>query len=201
MCRAVAPYTNQVVGVDLSEAMLEEARSRSQTWKNISYVHADFETLATEFSAGSFSLCLALFAVCCAESAETLNTLFRGIAAVLRANGRAIIQIPHPSDSFFRERSEWFRDVDRLDDYFAEAALVKRELRTTEDEWLLVGRYHYPLSIYVNAMIRAGLTIDRVIEPKASPEVVDRWPDLAREARLPSSMIFVANTMGDGKRG
>ncbi len=39
-----------------------------------------------------------------------------------------------------------------------------------------VGSHHRTLSTYVNALVRAGLAIDRFVEPRAKGRLVERVP-------------------------
>lgn len=60
-----------------------------------------------------------------------------------------------------------------------------------------VVKYHRRVDTIVNSVIDAGLTLRRVVEPSAGPEVVLRRPDLASTRRRPPIMVLRADRPND----
>lgn len=190
LSRLVSPFAKNVIGIDLSSRMLEEAQRRSGEYNNVSYVRGNLLNIGEVLHPQSIDLCLAIFALCCMKNIGQLRRTLKQIHDILRPGGFALIQIPHPLESLYQEPSEWFIDVDRIENYYERGQLVRRNLRTVNADWVLVARYHFPLSDYFESIISAGLTIKSFFEPKASADLVRDYPTLEREARLPSSVIF-----------
>jgi len=195
VCRSVSRFANHVIGVDISKKMLDEARSR-WTSDKITYVQCRLDRLARVLKPESADLCLALFSVCCVKDRPELCRTFLNMYRILKPKKYAIIQIPHPADSFFKERSFWYKDVDQDATYFERGALIRRKLRTTGGEWLLVARRHFPLADYFLALTSAGFIVKCLLEPVPSRQTLRRWPTLSREARFPSSVIFICQRDG-----
>jgi SAM-dependent methyltransferase len=191
VCRLVSPFVDRVIGVDSSSRMLAEAQKRSGHLQNVAYIRGRLENLGSYVGSETIDICLALYAVCCIASIRDLRRVFRQIHSVLKPGGYAIIQIPHPLDGLLQEPSSWFEEVDELGSYFRAGELIRRKLKTVDGEWLLVARYHYPISSYFTAISSSGLLIMDLLEPKPSKEVIERYPTLSREAKFPASMIFV----------
>ena len=90
--RMVAPYVRHVVGVDISPASLQAARS-VLTAANVHYTRADIHRLP--FPAGEFSLVIASFGLNATDPARSL----REIRRVIAPDGRLVIQEWGPADA------------------------------------------------------------------------------------------------------
>ena len=93
--------------------------------------------------------------------------------------------VEHPIFTSQLERSGWIDEQGHhaawpVSDYFDEGARI-----TT---WFIDGvvRYHRSASATVNAVRRAGLTIDHLAEPRPSPIAVETIPDAADELIRPA---------------
>jgi len=191
-CRMAATHARMVIGVDLSPAMLANARRLSKGYANIEYRQGDFSRLSGVVLPRSVDVSVALYASCCAPSARQLKRLFTQLRSATKDGGSVIVQVPHPCDGLFATPSAWFEDVDEFGSYFDCGQLVRRRLRTVDGKWIAAARFHFPLGVYVRQILAAGLEIVDMLEPRASRAVVARHPSLRREALLPSSVIFVA---------
>jgi SAM-dependent methyltransferase len=193
LCRKLSPIASNIVGIDSSRKMIEVARKRSNAFPNISYHQCDFRKLDELQLKAGFDLVLAIFAFCCVKSKlEIVKVLAQ--AHRLMSNGCAlIVQVPHPLDPFLAVPSEWYVDDVQINDYFSEGQRVLRELRTVSGLKLKVGRYHHPLSTYMNSVIESGFQIQQYFEPRPSEKLVEQYPTLLRERKLPSSAIIVAS--------
>lgn len=191
LSRLTSSFAMKVVGLDISHQMLLEARQRSVEFKNVEYVEGDMLTMSKFIKPESIDLCLGAFAVCCMKDKKELLRVFRQMHTVLKTGGVALVQIPHPLDSFLAEPSAWFRDIDSLTNYFGSGQMVRRELRTTDGDVLLAARYHFPICDYFKALNSAGFIVKDMYEPKPPLEVLKAHPSLLREFYLPSSLIFV----------
>jgi ubiquinone/menaquinone biosynthesis C-methylase UbiE len=191
VCRLVSPFAKTVIGIDISKRMLEEAERHSAPPANIVYLRGDMVQLAKHVPPSSVDLCISIFGCCCVRNLEELVQTFKQMRKVVRVGGASLIQIPHPLESFFTEKSSWVSDIDLPGNYFESGKVIRRKLKTTDGAWLLVARHHFTISNYTDAMSGAGFRIAQVIEPRPSSEVLRTYPTLAREAKLPSSIIFI----------
>jgi SAM-dependent methyltransferase len=193
--RLVSPFAKEVIGIDISSRMLTEARKLSSNFANISYVRADILNLGRYIKPETIDLCLALYAVCCIGSKKKLTEAFKQFYSVLKRGAYAIVQIPHPLESYFSSRSYWCKDINSVGSYFNEGRLIRRKLRNVDNKWLLVARYHYSIYRYLNSMIFAGFIIKEIFEPKASSDVIRKYQTLRRESYVPTSLIVLVQKL------
>jgi SAM-dependent methyltransferase len=158
MSRHLARSGAEVVGVDISAALLEKARANDAT--GIDYVLADVAQPPEWWDGRPFDGCTCELALMDIDDlAGTLAT----VAAVLWPRGWFIASIVHPC----------FPGNDQgLSSYPPEAGY------DTEGWWsspnhnpdgarIRVGATHRQLSTYLNGLLDAGLEIERIIEPAA----------------------------------
>jgi SAM-dependent methyltransferase len=194
LARLLSLFAKEVIGVDVSPKMLAEARKRSNEHRNVHYVEGDMLKLreTARLRPDSIDLCVAVYAVCCMENRDQLAQVFRQIYEVLRPGGQAIIQIPQPLESYFKTSSGWATDELPPESYYDSGRLVYRRLKTVNGRRIRVARYHFTLSDYLNAILAARLSLQQVLEPRPSNEVIAKFPELKHESRLPFSLILLA---------
>lgn len=87
-----------VLGVDISSAMLEEARALSVAeGKDISFIEADCST-PTAFKGGPFDIVFAAWLLNYAPTHEAMVEMYRNIAINLKAGGHFVAVTPPPTD-------------------------------------------------------------------------------------------------------
>lgn len=190
--RMVGSFAKSVVGIDRSGAMLSEARRLSSAQLNIEYIKADIVDLQDVRLPWRADLVLALYALCCLRRKAEIGQACRGMFVALKEGGHVIVQIPHPMDEFLAESPTWWQDMDKHDSYFDEGVFIRRKLRTLNGRWLVVARYHHPLSTYITSLADAGFVIKAIYEPKPTAAQVQVDPTLARELRVPYTLVFLA---------
>jgi 2-polyprenyl-3-methyl-5-hydroxy-6-metoxy-1,4-benzoquinol methylase len=173
LSRELARRGAQVVGVDLSTKMLEIARSEEEAERlGITYLQDNAHTLAT-LADTIFDgvLCnLALMDI------PNLSQTFQSVRRILHLRGWFVCSIVHPC--FFPPHSKWGN---------AAHVTIHREVRGYFEEifWSSdnphgvrgkVGAYHRMLSTYLNAVIDAGLTLERLFELQGKGEIAERIP-------------------------
>jgi SAM-dependent methyltransferase len=99
--RAAAP--GDVLGVDVSEALLEQAWARSRGVANVSYVLADAQT--HPFAAGAFDVAISRFGTMFFADPDAA---FANIARALRPGGRLAMLVWQAY-----ERQDWMTEIDR----------------------------------------------------------------------------------------
>jgi SAM-dependent methyltransferase len=176
----------QVVGVDLSERMLDEARRRT-TDPGIVYVRDSLEAFSAEPAA--FDLVVSSLAL---HYIADYAGLVRRIATWLAPGGRLAFSVEHPiftADG----TSDWYKGPDGaalhwpVDRYRDEG-----ERRT---RWFVDGvvKYHRTVETYVNALLDAGLRLVRLEEPEAEAALLAEKPEWQQERRRPPFLLLAAD--------
>jgi SAM-dependent methyltransferase len=185
-CRYAADAgARSVIGVDPSVRMLSLARERTNN-SSISYLNAFVEDAA--FAAASADLVVSILAL---HYVAELDRVLAAVAGWLEPGGTFVEIVEHPIFTSQLERSGWIDEQGShvawpVSDYFDEGARI-----TT---WFIDGvvRYHRSVSATVNAVRRAGLTIDLLAEPQPTPSAVETIPDAADELIRPSLLAIRA---------
>jgi len=175
-----------VIGVDISERMLEEAR-RLTSDPGIVYVRAGLENFEAE--AGSFDLVVASLAL---HYIADYPALVRRVALWLAPGGRFAFSVEHPIYTA-HGTADWHNAADGtalhwpVDHYRDEG-----ERRT---RWFVDGvvKYHRTVETYVNGLLDAGLRLVRLEEPEADPSVLTEKPEWREERRRPPFLLLAAD--------
>ena len=173
-----------VLGIDVSEKMLERATSETCD-SHITYVRTDMEHL--ELPAASFDLAYSSLAF---HYIEDFRKLMMTIARALVGGGRLVFSIEHPiytapsAPKFVTDASG--RATWPLDGYLDEGA------RRTD--WLAKGviKHHRTVATYINSLVDAGFTILHVDEWGPTPEHIAAHPDWADDHQRPPFLLISA---------
>ncbi|MGF6125905.1 SAM-dependent methyltransferase [Pseudomonas frederiksbergensis] len=172
---------DSVLGLDVSEKMLEQARKTTAA-DNIQYARADLEHL--DLSKESFDLAYSSLAL---HYIKDLPGLFANIYAALKPGSRFVFSIEHPI--FMAPRNPgWLIDGEGhkrwpLDSYQLEGERVTN--------WLAEGviKQHRTMGTLLNTLIAAGFTIRHVNEWGPNDAQVAAQPALAEERERPMMML------------
>lgn len=172
---------DSVLGLDVSEKMLEQARNTTSA-ANIHYARADLEQL--DLAAGSFDLAYSSLAL---HYIKDLPGLFANIHKALKPGSRFVFSIEHPI--FMAPRNPgWLIDGEGrkrwpLDSYQLEGERVTN--------WLAEGviKQHRTVGTLLNALIAAGFSIQHVNEWGPTDAQVAAQPALAEERERPMMML------------
>lgn len=174
---------DRVLGVDLSENMLAEARKRTQDAR-IEYRRSSMEELALQQQ--TFDLVVSSLML---HYVKDYDAAIRKIAGYLRPGGRFVFSVEHP---IFTARAEqdWIRAEDGtplywpVDNYRDEG---DRRIR-----WFVDGvvKYHRTIETYVNGLIASGLSLQRLLEPEPVPTAPPERAELER--RRPPFLVIAA---------
>ncbi|MGH2584917.1 MAG: class I SAM-dependent methyltransferase [Dehalococcoidia bacterium] len=175
-----------VIGVDLSERMLEVARSE-RSHPRATYRRDAIEDVA--FPPDCFDLVVSSLAL---HYVEDYPALVRRIARWLTTGGVLVYSTEHPVYTARDPEDGWVLDGDgkrlywALDDYAVEGL---REYR-----WYVQGvrKYHRTIATLLNGLIDAGLAIDRVLEPIPDADTLQRHPESIDERRRPPFLLVRA---------
>jgi 2-polyprenyl-3-methyl-5-hydroxy-6-metoxy-1,4-benzoquinol methylase len=160
--RGLARLGANVVGVDLSAALIESALERDEAEPlGITYRVADL-TQPTEWWDGvpfDGAVCeMALMDI------DDLAGMFTAVATAVRAGGWFALSLVHPCfPGNEAGLSSWPPDHS----YFAEGRWTSPH-HNPDGVRARVGSSHRTLSTYLNTLIEAGFVLERLIEPSAS---------------------------------
>ena len=182
-CRMLASRgAKRVLGIDACAPMI--AAARELQGENDEYELGDVQDLS-HLEAESFDLAVSYLNQCDLPRWRD-NT--RAIWRLLKSGGRFIVANLHPMRSAV---GHWQKDETGkklhviLDDYFAES----------ERDWMMMGveftNFHRTLETYYQGYREAGFLVDRIIEPTATKEAIERYPELRDELRVPNFIVFV----------
>ncbi len=165
LARELAGQGAQVVGVDISEKLLEIARGyETESPLGVQYVHDDAARLS-KLADSDFDGVVCNWSL---VDIADLESCAHAVARVLRPNGWFVFTMPHPC--FLPRDTVWPYALDKnvshlLHKYFQEGFSPPGEgeeagvgIRSR------VGRHYRTLSTYLNALADARLVLDHLIE-------------------------------------
>ncbi len=188
MCRLlIEKGAESVTGMDISERMLEKARSHDQA--GITYIHIPAEYASFELE--EFDLVVSSFLL---HYIEDIAPVISKIHKWLRPGGLYVFSMEHPvgTSSQGRLDSPWLEDENgdrvgyKMTDYMDEGERVSR--------WFVDGvvKYHKTTATIVNTLIDAGFRITRMLKPHATADAEKERPELLEERMRPGFLIIAA---------
>lgn len=189
-CRYAESHgARRVLGVDLSQRMLSEARARTDAGV-VRYRRGDLEAL--RFPAGAFDVVLSSLAL---HYIRDYEGLVRRVRRWLRRGGHFVFSVEHPVFTA-QGPQDWEYGPDGairhfpVDRYFEEGPRVARFLGHD------VPKYHRTLTTYLGALLRNGFALEAVAEPMPPQRLLDAVPSMADELRRPMMLLIRAKAVG-----
>lgn len=185
-CRyAIENGAKSVVGIDLSQKMLSEARNKTKS-KDIEYIQMPIEEI--DFLNNSFDVVISSLAL---HYVQSFEYILHKISKCLSAGGDFVFSVEHPV--FTAQGSQdWYYDDkgNRLhwpvDQYFTEG--VRKASFLGEE----VIKYHKTLTTYLNCLINEGFEITGLVEPKPAENLLYTVQDMLHELRRPMMLLISA---------
>ena len=178
----------KVVGIDISERMLDVARSES-AHENIEYRRlsmTDISALDMRFDLVYSSLAI--------HYVEDFAGLMRDICGLLKTGGELLYSQEHPivtaavseENAHFNYNDSGERVSYTFSDYNRQGKRTKR--------WIVEGvvKYHRPMGVLLTDIINSGLALKQVVEPVPKQWAVDRLPTIVKEYIKPNFLIVKA---------
>jgi SAM-dependent methyltransferase len=172
-----------VVGIDLSQKMLENARATTHG-PGIEYHRCAIEDI--DFAANQFDIVISSLAL---HYVEPLDLVCRKVHHCLTENGTFLFSVEHPIFTALPAQSWYHSPADErlhwpVDNYQREGP--------RQTNWLTenVIKYHRTIATYINTMIDSGFLIKRLEEPKPASDTTD--PDAQDESRRPLFLVIAA---------
>ncbi|MEN7547281.1 class I SAM-dependent methyltransferase [Rapidithrix thailandica] len=175
----------RVVGVDLSQKMIEKAKEKSGEY-SIEYKQMPIEDI--DFVAEEFDV---VFSSLAFHYIQDLKTVFHKIHACLKKGGQLVFSIEHPVFTA-RAEQDWYVEASGnrlhwpLDHYQTEG---ERHTRFLGHQ---VIKYHRTLETIINTLIASNFEIIQLSEPKPSQEVLKEYPEMKDEMRRPIFLLVSA---------
>lgn len=176
-----------VLGIDLSEKMLERARALTQD-PEVTYRRASLEELTLPDAA--FGLVYSSLAL---HYLEDFGALCAVIRRALTPGGHLVFSVEHPiytapSHPGWRSEADGVK-VWPLDSYLLEGKRVT--------DWITPGivKYHRTIAGYVNPLLEHGFHLLRLEEWGPPPEQIATDPELASEVHRPPFLLIAARIM------
>jgi SAM-dependent methyltransferase len=165
MSRYLARLGADVVGVDISAAMLGKARAIGP--EDIAYVRADVARHPAWWDGRPFDGCTCELALMDIDDlAGTLST----VATLLRQGGWFVASIVHPCfPGSEKGRSNWPGEGYECEGWWTSPDHNPEGVR------IRVGATHRKLSTFLNALLDAGLEAERFVEPPAPVPTYLLW--------------------------
>ena len=176
-----------VVGVDLSENMLEQANSLNKL-DNIKYCNismTDIDKLNEKFDFVFSSLAF--------HYIEDFEMLLKRIYNVLNDNGILLFSQEHPIVTAVKNGGDNY--IKRLNGEVKGFLLNNyADMGIRKEKWFIDGveKYHRTLSYIFNTLIKCGFTIEAVDEPLPDEEAMKQRDGLKKELIKPTFLIVKA---------
>ena len=158
-----------VLGTDLSQRMLEQARTR-HSGPGIEYRQAAMEDL--QFPEGSFDAVISSLAF---HYVRDFRPLAERIGRWLVPGGSFVFSVEHPVFTAYGSQ-DWYYDENGnilhfpVDNYYLEG---RRDAVFLGER---VVKYHRTLTSYLDTLLQSGFTLRRLVEPKPPEELMDLPP-------------------------
>lgn len=175
----------RIVGVDLSEKMLETARAKT-TDDRITYQRCAMEDI--EFEPESFDIVLSSLAL---HYVENFEIIVKKVHTILKPGGAFLFSAEHPVFTAYGTQ-DWYYDESGkilhfpVDHYYYEG---KRTATFLGEE---VVKYHKTLTTYLNGLLENGFEIRRIVEPQPTQEMIEAVEGMKDEMRRPMMLIVSA---------
>ena len=173
-----------MVGVDLSEKMLQEAKAKTDS-PLIEYVRMAIEDI--DYPEDSFDVVLSSLVF---HYLESFADICRRVYHCLVRGGSFIFSVEHPVFTA-QGKQEWYCDNEGkplhwpVDHYFTEGRRQANFLGKT------VTKYHRTLTTYINTLLTYGFAITKLVEPKPAAHLMNE-PGMKDELRRPMMLLVAA---------
>ncbi len=185
-CRyALDRGADEVVGVDLSQRMLEQARLRTNS-ERCHYLQMAIEDV--DFPPAYFDVVISSLAL---HYVEDYEGVLRRVAACLKVGGDFVFSVEHPVFTAYGNQ-DWYRDGSGKALHWP----VDRYFFPGERQAVFLGetmtKYHRTLTGYVEPLLQAGFALRGLVEPQPTEQMLAEIAGMADELRRPMMLILAA---------
>jgi SAM-dependent methyltransferase len=185
-CRYVREQGGQsVVGVDLSEKMLERARAATDD-PGVTYLRMAIEDI--DFEEGVFDVAISSLAL---HYVERFDLVCDTVARSLTGGGAFVFSVEHPIFTAAPSQ-QWCAGPNGERRHWPVDGYQEEGRRVTQ--WLApdVVKYHRTFATYINTLIDAGFRIAGVSEAPVSAETIVEKPEWKDDSRRPTFFLISA---------
>lgn len=182
-CRfAVENGAKSVIGIDISQKMLSEAREKTKS-ENIQYICMPIEEI--DFPIDSFDIVISSLTF---HYIRSFDDVLSKISKCLTNGGDFVFSVEHPIFTA-QGQQDWYYDNQGnslhwpVDQYFTEGA--RKAVFLGEE----VVKYHKTLTTYLNSLIKSGFEITGLVEPKPAEDLLNTVPGMLDELRRPMMLL------------
>ncbi|MCR1899818.1 class I SAM-dependent methyltransferase [Irregularibacter muris] len=181
---ALEQGAKSIVGIDISERMLQEAREKT-TSPLIEYIHMPVEDM--DYPENSFDVVVSSLVF---HYIESFENICKKISQCLVQGGDFVFSVEHPVFTA-QGNQQWYCDAKGnllhwpVDHYFEEG--VRQAVFLGEK----VTKYHRTLTTYINALIQCGFEIIKLVEPQPADHLMNE-PGMKEELRRPMMLLISA---------
>lgn len=168
----------QVVAIDVNEKMLRLARHR--LGDRVEFVHANLEQPLDFLRDGWFDIVVSPLVM---DYLKDWEQVFGEFYRVLKAGGHLVFSMEHPFPKYAdHQESSIYFEVERIEYVWKGFG-----------EPVRMPSYRRPMSAVINPLIRAGFTLEQILEPLPTEEFRQKDPeDFAELCRRPGFMCVKA---------
>lgn len=177
---------NQVIGINISQKMLEVAREKAKDFSTISYEQKAMEDV--EFEENQFDVVISSLAF---HYVEDFSSLIEKIAKWMKDGGHFIISVEHPIFTS-REIQDWIYNEKNEPKYWAVDHYHQEDLRQTNFLGENVIKYHRTVSTYINSLIENSFRLTKIEESYPSEEALEENEYAKYEFRRPMFLLVQA---------
>lgn len=180
---AVEHGADYVVGVDISEKMLNVAREKS-VGKNIIYECSAIEDISYETE--SFDIIISSLAF---HYLESFDEIAKQVSKMLKKGGSFVFSVEHPVFTAYGTQDWYYNENGEIahfpiDRYFYEG---KRTANFLGED---IIKYHKTLTTYISGLLKNGFEIIGLEEPKPAKHLLETIPEMKEELRRPMMLII-----------
>lgn len=176
----------KVIGIDISEKMLDIAKTENDNSK-ITYLNMPMENIAElneKFDVVVSSLSL--------HYVEDYAALVHNIYALLNGNGVFVFSQENPLNTCYSSGKRWTKDENGKK-LFANISNYGID-GERESVWFVdhVKKYHRTFSTIINTLIEEGFSIEKLIEPIPTKEILEKYPEYIDLFHKPDFLLVKA---------
>ncbi len=187
--RILAEQGAEVIGVDLSQKLLEHARQRTAD-QAITYLNDDAQTLG-KLQDRSFDAVICNMAL---MDIPDLHSTFLSVHRILKDEGSFVFAVLHPCFETPFRAPESHIELDEEGNFIA----VRVMRYFAEGYWNSggegvrgrVGSYHRTLSSYLNTLLESGFQLVRLVEPALPSSPAGNT--VQKDSRVPTILVVKA---------
>ncbi len=173
-----------VTAVDFSQKMLDIAMERTPQQLPVQFFHGNCENLAF-LADNQFDRIVSNMVL---QDLEDYRATIREMYRLLKPNSTFIFSILHPC--FVTPNSGWIRHEQleqqywKVQRYFYEG--VYQQLAADPP----IVLFHRTLTSYVEAITEAGFHIEKIVEPRPSQEMLEKYPQFEEDLHCADFIVF-----------